>query len=92
MTLYDKKIIRYATDPRLIDAQKKLDVALKRVQRNIRDDAPADYYLSVLPVLLQMLAEADHELSVIKNNLYTEILNERSERDEVSGPGDGESV
>ena len=92
MNLTNKELVRFSSDPRLIAAQQKLYISLKRVQKNIRDDAPAEYYLQVLPVLIQMLAEADYELTAVKNDLYTEIIKERSERNEVSGPGGGEGV
>lgn len=92
MTLTDEENIRYHNDRRIIEAQKRLDDALRRIRASLKSDGSAGYYLTVLPVYLRELEAANENLTVTEATVEAEIAEERKGAHEVPRPGDGEGI
>lgn len=74
MRLNDEQNVRFMNDKRRIEAQKRLDDAVKRIQSSVRSDGNAGYYLTVLPAYLKKLEEANENLSIVEATVEAEVL------------------
>ena len=68
----------YMNDPRRIEAQKRLDDIVRRIQADTKSNGTALYYLTVLPQLLKELSSAYENLSVVEATVEAEVTGKLS--------------
>lgn len=74
MRLNDEQNIAFTNDPRCVAAEKELRDIVRHIQSDLKFDGNAQYYLSVLPPLLQKLSDAYEKLNIIEATVEAEIL------------------
>lgn len=75
MKLNEEQNIAFMNDPRRIDAEKKVRGLVHHIQASVKSDCPnADYYLSILPPLINQLSDAYENLSVVEATVEAELL------------------
>ena len=70
-------------DPRRVSAQSELDAIVRHIQTDISTGGSAQYYLTVLPLLLERLKKAYDNLIVLEATLLAEL--EKQSREQNDG-------
>lgn len=65
--------IAFINNPLRVEAKKRLDMATRRIQSDIKSGGSAMYYLTVLPQLLKELSDAYENLSVVEATIEAKI-------------------
>lgn len=77
MVLNNEQSIEFMNDKRRINAQARLDNAVKRIQSSVKFDGNAGYYLAVLPQYLKELENAYENLSIVEATVEAEITGKK---------------
>lgn len=73
MKLNDEQNLAFMNDYRRIEAQKRLNNIVSRIQVDVTSNGNAMYYLTVLPPLLKELERAYEDLSVVEATIIAEF-------------------
>ena len=78
----DEKNPLFMNDPRRVSAQRELDAIVRHIQTDISTGGSAQYYLTVLPLLLERLTKAYDNLTAVEATLLAELEKQSREQND----------
>ena len=73
MRLNNEQNIAFESDPRRIEAEKRLHEAVRQIQTSLQFDGNAGYYLTVLPPKMKELENANENLIQVEAAIEAEL-------------------
>ena len=79
----DERNLLIMNDPRRVSVQSEMDAIVRHIQTDISTGGNAQYYLTVLPLLLERLKQAYDNLTSVEAILLAEL--EKQSREQNGG-------